>query len=130
MYTYIMRQLGLHTRLEIIYVVDGYEASIKTDRELTIASGIGNTIEAALNSLDQDSSILQEINTMTITEIQEAIAEIERVKNDPEHAASLERQLFIKVLEFFSSIRVQIFDGKYAYEALKVLKIDFPRWRA
>lgn len=67
---------------------------------------------------------------LTITEIQQAVAEIKRVKNDPEHAAQLEYDLYIKVLKYFSSIRQQILDGEYAYEALKALDVKFPRWRA
>jgi hypothetical protein len=44
--------VGLHERIEIIYVVDGYEATLYTHYEDFVAQGWGSTIEEALGSLE------------------------------------------------------------------------------
>lgn len=45
--------LGLHSRVEIIYVVDGYEASLIGENEETIETGFGESIFNALLDLDE-----------------------------------------------------------------------------
>lgn len=46
------RWIGLHERLTILYVVDGYEAELATDDgERLVASARGETVANALQSL-------------------------------------------------------------------------------
>lgn len=50
----IERHLGLDARVEIIYVVDGYEATLEAITEAQIATGGGESIAAALRRLDDE----------------------------------------------------------------------------
>ena len=48
------RRLGLHERLEVIYVADGYEATLSThDGDEVVGSCHGSTITEALVGLAQ-----------------------------------------------------------------------------
>lgn len=46
-------KLGLHQRVEIIYVVDGYQASLVHESEITLAEAFGNTVQEAIRELDK-----------------------------------------------------------------------------
>lgn len=54
MYPNIEKRLGLHQELQIIYVVDGYEATLYKDDDCTeiIAQDNGLSIADALDNLD------------------------------------------------------------------------------
>lgn len=49
----ISQKLGLHQRLNMIYVVTGFEVWLENEQEQTIEVGFGETIIAALEDLDQ-----------------------------------------------------------------------------
>lgn len=49
----IDRCLGLHQSVDVIYVVDGYDAVLwDDDGSVTVADGHGADVEAAMNALD------------------------------------------------------------------------------
>ena len=49
----IDRCLGLHQSVDVIYVVDGYDALLwEDDGNFTIAEGHGDDVESAMNALD------------------------------------------------------------------------------
>lgn len=52
MFPHIDRALGLHQRLEVLYVVDAYEAALLDEHEHEVASTHGGTVAGALANLN------------------------------------------------------------------------------
>lgn len=50
--TKIESKLGLHQRLQAIYVVTGYEVWLESEKDETIEVGFGDTLIAALEDLN------------------------------------------------------------------------------
>ena len=63
MYPNIEPLLGLHQRLEVIYLVDKYQATLFLDDDRVIAEGNGTSVEQALTDLDTALSFIPKLPT-------------------------------------------------------------------
>lgn len=59
----VQEVLGLHQTLEVIYIVDGYSASIINEKQKTIYEATGKTIHEAMANLETNVILRKELST-------------------------------------------------------------------